>query len=177
MVLRLDAQVLEDGIRPEPLHMIPVLDLTMANRVVDRISGTVGRCQSFIANEEVQVLGATLRGQVGTCPTTTSQEGRLVRNGGSARARGSRSSGTSLGRNGRGEDERGGVVTGETCDLSAWSFTGAPLGCGQGPTELGISSSAAWRKPQLVTATVRGDSVANDILVHDNGRGLGGHDG
>lgn len=62
MVLRLDAQVLEDGIRPEPLHVIPVLDLTMANGVVDSITGPVGRCQSFIANEEVQVLCTTLRG-------------------------------------------------------------------------------------------------------------------
>ena len=38
MILGLDAEVLEDGVGPEPLHVIPVLNLSMANRVVDTIS-------------------------------------------------------------------------------------------------------------------------------------------
>lgn len=38
MVLGLDAQVFKDGVRPESFHVIPVLDLTVSNGVVDAIS-------------------------------------------------------------------------------------------------------------------------------------------
>lgn len=38
VVLRLNSEVLEDGMRPESLHMVPVLDLAMSNWIVNAIS-------------------------------------------------------------------------------------------------------------------------------------------
>jgi len=62
VVLGLNSQVLEDGVRPEPLHMVPVLNLTMTDRIVDAVSGIVGNSKSLIADEEVQVLRPPLGG-------------------------------------------------------------------------------------------------------------------
>lgn len=61
MVFRLDAEVLEDRVRPEAFHGIPVLDLTMANGVVDAITRSAGSSESLISDEEIQVLRTTLR--------------------------------------------------------------------------------------------------------------------
>lgn len=112
MVFRLDAEVLEDRVRPEAFHGIPVLDLTMANGVVDAITRSAGSSESLISDEEIQVLRTTLRRQVRARPTTSPQERRLVGNRGSSRA--SRASGARLGCNCGREDERGRVVTSET---------------------------------------------------------------
>lgn len=71
MVFGFDTEVFENRIGPETLHVIPVLDLSVTNRVVHTVSGTVASSQRLIANEEVQVLGTTLRRQVGTGTTTT----------------------------------------------------------------------------------------------------------
>jgi hypothetical protein len=41
VVLRLDPQILENGVGPEALHVVPVLDLTMPDRIPDAISRVV----------------------------------------------------------------------------------------------------------------------------------------
>ena len=64
MVLRLCAEILEDRLFPVPLHVIPVVDLTMANRVVDTVSRRLRISKRFIANEEVEVLDPSLRGEM-----------------------------------------------------------------------------------------------------------------
>lgn len=60
MVLRLRTQVLEDGLLPESLHVVPVLDLAVADGVVDSIAGSLSIGQGLIADEEVEVLDAAL---------------------------------------------------------------------------------------------------------------------
>lgn len=42
--------------------MVPVLNLTMTDRIVDAVSGIVGNSKSLIADEEVQVLRPPLGG-------------------------------------------------------------------------------------------------------------------
>ena len=64
MVLRLRAEILEDRLFPVSLHVIPVVDLTMANRVVDTVSRRLRISKRFIANEEVEVLDPSLRGEI-----------------------------------------------------------------------------------------------------------------
>ena len=64
MVLRLCTEILEDRLFPVPLHVIPVVDLTMANRVVDTVSRRLRISKRFIANEEVKVLDPSLRGEI-----------------------------------------------------------------------------------------------------------------
>lgn len=72
VVLGLNSQVLEDGVRPEPLHVIPILNLTMTDRVVDAISGTAGGCKSLVADEEVKILCPPFSGQMGACCAASS---------------------------------------------------------------------------------------------------------
>lgn len=62
MILRLGPQVLEDALLPVPLHLVPVLNHAMLDGVVDGVRLVVGQC--LVTNEEVEVLDATLRGEV-----------------------------------------------------------------------------------------------------------------
>ena len=64
MVFRLCAKILEDCLLPVPLHVVPVLDLTMTNGVVYAIPWSLGICEGFISNEEVEVLNSALCGKV-----------------------------------------------------------------------------------------------------------------
>lgn len=64
MVFGLHAEVLENRVRPEALHVVPVLDLSVANGVVHTVSGATASSQSLITDEKVQVLGTTLSRQV-----------------------------------------------------------------------------------------------------------------
>jgi len=73
MVLRLHPQVFEDRIRPKSLHVIPVLYLTMSYGIVNAITGSIGRCESLVADEEIQVFGATFDGEIGAGSSTTCQ--------------------------------------------------------------------------------------------------------
>ena len=59
----------------------PVVDLAVSNGVVDAIAGPGGGGQSFVSNEEVQVLSTTLPRQMAAGACAAGQEGRLVRNG------------------------------------------------------------------------------------------------
>lgn len=51
----------------------PVVYLTMPDRVVDAIARASSCGQSFVADEEVEVLGAALSRQMTTGPSSTSQ--------------------------------------------------------------------------------------------------------
>lgn len=64
MVLRLSTEVLEDRLFPVTLHVIPVVDLTMANRVIDTVSGRLRIGKSLVANEEVEVFDPAFRGKM-----------------------------------------------------------------------------------------------------------------
>jgi hypothetical protein len=64
MVLRLRPEVLEDRLFPVTLHVIPVIDLTMANRVVDTVSWRLRISKRLVANEKVEVLDPALRGEI-----------------------------------------------------------------------------------------------------------------
>jgi len=52
----------------------PVVYLTMPDRVVDAIARASSCGQSFVADEEVEVLGTALSRQMPTWPSSTSQE-------------------------------------------------------------------------------------------------------
>ena len=60
MVLGLCTKVLEDRLLPIPLHVVPILDLTVADGVVHTITGGLGVGEGFVADEEVEVLYAAL---------------------------------------------------------------------------------------------------------------------
>ena len=60
VVLGLCTQVLEDRLLPVPLHVIPVIYLTMSNGVVDAISRSLRIRNSFVADEEIKILYTTL---------------------------------------------------------------------------------------------------------------------
>jgi hypothetical protein len=64
MVLRLRPEVLEDRLLPVPLHVIPVVNLTMADRVVDTVSRRLRIGKRLVANEEIEVLDPALRGEI-----------------------------------------------------------------------------------------------------------------
>ena len=63
MILRLSAKILEDGLFPISLHLIPILDHTMSNRIVDSISLVVR--ESFVPNEEIEILDTPFRSEMG----------------------------------------------------------------------------------------------------------------
>lgn len=60
MVLWLGTEVLEDRLFPVAFHVIPVVDLTMANRVVDTVSWCLGIGKRFVTDKEVEVLDPAL---------------------------------------------------------------------------------------------------------------------
>ena len=65
VVFRLDPEVFEDGVGPEPLHVVPVLHLSMSDRVTNTISRVVAGYQGFVADEEIKIFCAPLRRDVG----------------------------------------------------------------------------------------------------------------
>lgn len=58
MILWLSTQVLEDALFPISLHVVPVINETMSDGVVDAICLRVRDC--LVANVKVEVLDATL---------------------------------------------------------------------------------------------------------------------
>lgn len=58
MVFGLSAQVLEDALFPEALHVVPILDQSMLDRLVNLVRLGIRIC--FITNKEVKILDATL---------------------------------------------------------------------------------------------------------------------
>jgi hypothetical protein len=60
MILWLRPKVLEDCLFPITLHVIPVIDLTMADRIVDTVSWRLRISKRLIANEKVEILDPAL---------------------------------------------------------------------------------------------------------------------
>ena len=58
MVFWFCLHILEDALLPESLHQIPIIDSTMSNRILHRVSLRI--CYGFIADEEIKVLDAAL---------------------------------------------------------------------------------------------------------------------
>lgn len=61
MILGLCSQILEDRLLPIPLHVVPVINLPMTNRIVHAVAWSFGIRESFVADEEVEVLNPALR--------------------------------------------------------------------------------------------------------------------
>jgi hypothetical protein len=61
MILRFRSEILEDRLFPIPFHMIPVLNHPVSDRVVYPITRRLGICQSFIADEEIEVFDPSFR--------------------------------------------------------------------------------------------------------------------
>ena len=64
MVLGFGAKVLEDRLFPVTLHVIPVVDHPMANRVVDTVPRRLGIGKRLVTDEEVEILNPALRGEM-----------------------------------------------------------------------------------------------------------------
>jgi hypothetical protein len=64
MVLRLRAQVLEDRLLPEALHVVPVINHPVPNGIVHAIARRPRVRKCLIADEEVEVLDSPLRREV-----------------------------------------------------------------------------------------------------------------
>ena len=60
MILRFCAEVLEDRLLPVALHVVPVLDLTVSNGVVDAIAWGLRVRECLVADEEIKVLDSPL---------------------------------------------------------------------------------------------------------------------
>ena len=61
MILWLRPQILENRLFPVPFHVIPVLNLTVADGVVHAISWCLHVRERLITNEEVEVFDPSLR--------------------------------------------------------------------------------------------------------------------
>lgn len=72
MILRLCAQILEYSLLPITLHMIPIINHPVANRVVNAISRRLGICECLVSDEKIEVLDTPLRREM----TRTCRYGR-----------------------------------------------------------------------------------------------------
>lgn len=114
MIFGLDAQILENRVGPEALHMIPVFNLAVSNGVVNAVSRSAGSGQGLVSNEEIQVLSSAFSRQMRAGTTSgTTQESRLACDCRSSRGRGAATSGR-FRCNGSRKDEGWRVITGET---------------------------------------------------------------
>ena len=59
VVLWLRAEILKDSLLPIAFHVVPIVDLSMANGVVNAVSWRLCIGKRLIANEEVEVLDAS----------------------------------------------------------------------------------------------------------------------
>ena len=62
MVLRLGPQILEDALRPKALHVIPILDHTMLDRIMQAVR--LGICNRLVADVEIEIIDAALGREV-----------------------------------------------------------------------------------------------------------------
>jgi len=63
MVLWLSPKVFEDALLPVALHVIPIINHTVSDGIVDAVGLGVGH--GFIADMEIEILDAALGGEVG----------------------------------------------------------------------------------------------------------------
>ena len=64
VILWFCTKVLEDGLFPVSLHMVPVVDLPMSDRIVNTIPGSLCIREGFVTNEEIQVFYSAFRCKV-----------------------------------------------------------------------------------------------------------------
>ena len=60
MIFRFRSEIFEDRLLPVPLHVIPVIYLTVSDGVVDAISRGLCIRDSFVSDEEIKILYTTL---------------------------------------------------------------------------------------------------------------------
>jgi hypothetical protein len=78
VILGLSPQILEDGLLPVSLHMVPVVNHTMTNRIVNAVAWGSRVCQGLITNEEVEIFNPTLRGQMAWLCWDSRSRGRCI---------------------------------------------------------------------------------------------------
>lgn len=61
MIFRFGTEVLEDCLLPVSFHVIPVVNHSVSDGIVDAISGCFSICKGLVADEEIKVFDATLR--------------------------------------------------------------------------------------------------------------------
>ena len=88
MIFRLSPEVLEDRLLPVPLHVIPVLYLTMPDRIVDAISWGLRVREGFVADEEVEILDAALGCEMTGLGRQSRSRATCLRRGSARRYRG-----------------------------------------------------------------------------------------
>jgi hypothetical protein len=59
VILGFCPQVLEDALFPVPLHLVPIFDLTMLDRVVQVVR--LGVREGFVSDVEIEVVDPTFR--------------------------------------------------------------------------------------------------------------------
>ena len=60
MVFWLCTKIFEDRLLPVPLHIVPVVDLTVADRVIYAIARRLGISNGLISDKEVEVFNTAL---------------------------------------------------------------------------------------------------------------------
>ena len=60
MILRFCAEVLEDRLLPVALHVVPVINHAMADRIVHAVAWCPRVCECLIADEEVEIFDPSL---------------------------------------------------------------------------------------------------------------------
>jgi hypothetical protein len=99
MVLRLRSKILEDRLLPVALHVIPVVDLAVPDRVVHTIARCLDVRESLIPDKEIKVLDAALRREMAGLGGYSGSGPRVLGGGPARRDRGGEYA-TSLGHNG-----------------------------------------------------------------------------
>lgn len=64
MILRLCTEILEDRLLPITLHVIPIVNLSMANGIIHSVAWGLRIRESFIADKEIEILNTALRGEM-----------------------------------------------------------------------------------------------------------------
>ena len=144
----------------------------MPDRVVDAIARASCRYKSFVADEEVQVLGATLPRQMPSRTGSTSQECRLVRDGWAAGARSAATACWALRSYCGWEDEGWGVVTGETWTMAVITSWWVQY---EGLAYQASSIPYRYMPASVLNRITGARRQLRSLLVHDNGGGLGRH--
>lgn len=61
MIFRFGTEVLEDCLLPVSFHVIPVVNHSVSNGIVNAISRRFSVCKGLVADEEIKVFDSTLR--------------------------------------------------------------------------------------------------------------------
>lgn len=64
MILWLRSKILEYRLFPVPLHMIPVVNHSMTNGIMDSVAWRLRVGQRFIADEEIEIFYTAFRRQM-----------------------------------------------------------------------------------------------------------------